>query len=109
MEQVDPDRVYSPYPEQAFPNTVYFGDTHLHTSYSVDAGMAGNTVTPEGAYRFALGYEVESSTGLHARLKRPLDFLVVADHAENLGLAPLIDKSARSFWTTPRPSATTTW
>jgi hypothetical protein len=81
---------YSPYPEVTFPNRVYFGDTHLHTTYSADAGMIGNTLGPEEAYRFAKGQSVKSSTGVQARLARPLDFLVVADHAENLGLAPLL-------------------
>jgi len=84
---------YSPYPEKSFPNRVYFGDTHLHTSYSTDAGMIGNTLGPEEAYRFARGETVRSSTGLPAKLGRPLDFLVVADHAENLGLAPAIAES----------------
>jgi len=81
---------YSPYPEKSFPNRVYFGDTHLHTSYSADAGMIGNTLGPDEAYRFAKGETVTSSSGQKARLARPLDFLVVADHAENLGLAPLL-------------------
>jgi len=81
---------YSPYPSKTFPNRVYFGDTHLHTSYSADAGMVGNTLGPDEAYRFAKGEVVTSSTGLPARLARPLDFMVVADHAENLGLAPLL-------------------
>ena len=84
------DRAYSPYPEQDFPNQAFFGDTHLHTSYSADAGMIGNTLGPDAAYRFAKGEVVTSSTGVRARLARPLDFLVVADHAENLGLAPLL-------------------
>ena len=84
---------YSPYPQQDFPNRVFFGDTHLHTSYSTDAGMIGNRLGPEEAYRFARGETVTSSTGLPARLGRPLDFLVVADHAENLGLAPMIAES----------------
>ena len=48
--------------------------------------MAGNTLTPEQAYRFARGEEVVSSTGIPVKLSRPLDFLVVADHAEGLGL-----------------------
>ena len=87
------DVKYSPYPEQNFPNQVFFGDTHLHTSYSTDAGMIGNTLGPEDAYRFARGETVTSSTGVPARLSRPLDFLVVADHAENLGLAPAIAES----------------
>jgi Protein of unknown function (DUF3604) len=45
---------------------------------------------PDEAYRFAKGEVVTSSTGLKAKLARPLDFLVVADHSENLGLAPLL-------------------
>lgn len=84
---------YSPYLEHGYPNRVYFGDTHLHTSYSTDAGMLGNRLGPEEAYRFARGEEVTSSTGVRARLQRPLDFLVVSDHAENLGLAPMIEES----------------
>ena len=84
---------YSPYPAQTFPNRVYFGDTHLHTSYSADAGMAGAIVGPEDAYRFARGEEVKSNSGLPVKLSRPLDFLVIADHAENLGLAPMIAES----------------
>lgn len=71
----------------------YYGDTHLHTSYSTDAGMAGAIVGPEEAYRFARGEAITSNTGLPVRLQRPLDFLVIADHAENLGLAPMINES----------------
>ncbi|WP_068119477.1 DUF3604 domain-containing protein [Tropicimonas marinistellae] len=84
---------YSPYLHQSFPDRVFFGDTHLHTSYSTDAGMVGNRLGPDEALRFAKGETVISSTGLPARLIRSLDFLVVADHAENLGLAPMIEVS----------------
>ena len=77
---------YSPYPERNFPNQVFFGDTHLHTAFSPDAGLIGATLTPDDAFRFAKGETVVSSTGVPARLSRPLDFLVVTDHAENLGL-----------------------
>jgi hypothetical protein len=90
---IDRKVTYSPYPAKTFPNRVFFGDTHLHTSYSADAGMIGNTLGPEEAYRFARGEQVTSTTGLPAKLGRPLDFLVVADHAENLGLAPAIAES----------------
>jgi len=82
----DPDAEYSPYIQYDFPNQVLFGDTHLHTGYSADAGLVGATTTPDDAYRFAKGETVTSSHGVRARLQRPLDFLVVADHAENLGL-----------------------
>ena len=86
-------REYSPYLDQGYPDRVYFGDTHLHTSFSTDAGMFGTRLGPEEAYQFALGKEIVSNTGVRARLQRPLDFLVVADHSENLGLAPMISES----------------
>jgi hypothetical protein len=84
------EREYSPYLNIGFPQRVFWGDTHLHTSYSTDAGMIGNRLGPDEAYRFARGETVVSSSGVRARLQRPLDFLVIADHAENLGLAPMI-------------------
>ena len=84
------EKEYSPYLDIGYPQRVFWGDTHLHTSYSTDAGMIGNRLGPNEAYRFARGETVVSSTGVRARLQRPLDFLVVADHAENLGLAPMI-------------------
>lgn len=89
LHSTPPDRdiEYSPYLQETFPNQVFFGDTHLHTAYSADAGLALATTTPDDAYRFAKGEEVISSQGIPARLQRPLDFLVVADHAENLGIA----------------------
>lgn len=84
---------YSPFVDQSFPNRVFWGDTHLHTSYSTDAGMVGNALGPDEAFRFARGDKVRASLGDYAQLVRPLDFLVVADHAENLGLAPMISES----------------
>ena len=84
---------YSPFLDQSYPNRVFFGDTHLHTSYSTDAGMLGNALGPDEAFRFARGEKVRASVGEYAQLIRPLDFLVVADHAENLGLAPMIEES----------------
>ncbi len=93
---------YSPYLTYNYPDRVFFGDTHLHTSYSTDAGLFGNTLGPDEAYRFAKGEVVTSSSGVRARLLRPLDWLVVADHAENIGLAPMISESnadlLRSEW-----------
>ena len=85
-------REYSPHLDAGYPQQVFWGDTHLHTSLSTDAGMLGNRLGPEDAYRFARGEIVVSSTGVRARLQRPLDFLVTADHAENLGLAPMIEE-----------------
>src|SRR4029450_7210298 len=76
---------YSPYAGRNYPTRVLWGDTHLHTANSLDAAAFGNTLGPEEAYRFARGEEVTSSSGQLVKLSRPLDFLVVADHAEGLG------------------------
>jgi hypothetical protein len=73
-----------------FPDKVFFGDTHLHTSSSVDAGAFGARLTPRDAYVFAKGNEVTASSGQPAKLRRPLDFLVVADHSDAMGFFPLI-------------------
>src|SRR5210317_1065785 len=85
---------YCPNLDRGYPQRVFWGDTHVHTSYSTDAGMFGNRLGPDKAYRFARGEEVVSSTGVRAKLVRPYDWLVVADHAENLGLAPMIAESS---------------
>ena len=84
---------YSPFVGQDHPDRVYWGDTHLHTSYSWDAGLVGNTLGPDEAYRFAKGEQVRASSGQPVKLVRPLDWLVVADHAESLGVAALIERS----------------
>ncbi|HSH06878.1 MAG TPA: DUF3604 domain-containing protein [Burkholderiales bacterium] len=83
-----PQRHFSPYAGREFPTQVYFGDTHLHTGMSMDAGAFGARLLPEDAYRFARGEELVASTGLKVRLSRPLDFLVVADHSDNMGFFP---------------------
>jgi hypothetical protein len=80
--------VYSPYADRKFPTQPFFGDTHLHTAFSMDAGAFGARLTPRDAYRFARGEQVVSSTGQPVKLSRPLDFLVVADHSDNMGFFP---------------------
>ena len=79
---------FSPYAGRNFPTQVFWGDTHLHTGLSMDAGAFGARLNPDDAYRFARGEELTSSTGLQVRLSRPLDFLVVADHSDNMGFFP---------------------
>lgn len=71
-----------------FPTEVYFGDTHLHTDLSMDAGAFGNRIGMDEAYQFARGDEVTSSSGMKAKLSRPLDFLVIADHSDGMGFFP---------------------
>ncbi|MCZ0962352.1 DUF3604 domain-containing protein [Paracoccus benzoatiresistens] len=79
-------RPYSPYADRNFPARPLFGDTHLHTMLSLDAGAFGARLSPTDAYRFARGEQVTASSGQPVRLSRPLDFLVVADHSDNMGL-----------------------
>ena len=81
-------RAYSPYAGRNFPTRPLFGDTHLHTSFSMDAGAFGARLGPADAYRFAKGEEVMASSGQPAKLSRPLDFLVVSDHSDNMGFFP---------------------
>ncbi len=85
-----PRREFSPYANRGFPTNVYFGDTHLHTSLSVDAGVFGNQLGVEEAYRFTRGEEVTASSGYKARLGRPLDFVVIADHSDGMGFFPML-------------------
>jgi Protein of unknown function (DUF3604) len=91
LQKVHPAKpAYSPYVDRDFPTRPFFGDTHLHTSYSMDAGAFGARLGPREAYRFARGEQVTSSTGLPVKLSRPLDFLVVADHSDGMGFFPQV-------------------
>ncbi len=88
----------------SYPTKVYWGDTHLHTDLSMDAGAFGNRIGMDEAYKFARGDEVTSSTGLKTKLSRPLDFLVIADHSDGMGLFPaIVDKEDWVMNTTEGP------
>ena len=82
---------YSPYVGRNYPTRVLWGDTHLHTAISVDAGTMCR-IGQEDAFRLARGEEVLSTHGQRVKLSRPLDFLVVADHAEMYGMMPQLLK-----------------
>jgi hypothetical protein len=96
LSEAFPSKSYSPYAARNFPDRPLWGDTHLHTSTSFDAGAFGNRLDARAAYRFAKGGEVEATTGYPVRLSRPLDWLVVADHSDNMGLFDLIFEGDRS-------------
>jgi hypothetical protein len=76
---------YSPYAGKHYPPRPLFGDEHVHTGWSVDAGLSGATLTPEDAVRFARGEQVTSSSGQPVRLSRPLDWIAVTDHSDAMG------------------------
>ncbi len=88
VEKAFAKKPYSPYAGRNFPTRPYFGDTHLHTGFSMDAGAFGCRLSPADAYRFAKGEEIMASSGQQVKLSRPLDFLVVADHSDNMGFFP---------------------
>lgn len=79
-------RGYSPYAGRSYPTHVYWGDQHLHTSWSPDAGGAGTRLDPADALRFARGEQVISNTGIKAQLARPLDWIAVTDHSDAMGI-----------------------
>lgn len=74
------------------PRQLLWGDTHLHSELSEDSYVFGATLGPEDAYRFARGEKVTATNGQPAKLKRPLDFLVIADHAEGLGSMQMLEQ-----------------
>ena len=78
-----------------YPQKVLWGDTHLHTSNSPDAFGFGNRLGPEEALRFARGEEVTATMGVKAKLARPLDFLVIADHSDGLGFVKKLADAPR--------------
>jgi hypothetical protein len=86
--------VYSPYAGRNYPDSVYFGDMHFHTEHSFDAGLIGTTLSAHDGYRMARGDKVISNSGQPVQLIRPLDFLVITDHAEMIGLAAAIRESS---------------
>ena len=72
----------------ALPQTLLFGDLHIHTSFSPDAFAVGNRSTPDDAYRFARGEQTMHGAGYPIKLHRPLDFAAVTDHSEYMGVMP---------------------
>ena len=92
-EDLEPEKVYSPYAGRAYADQVFFGDMHFHTNLSFDAGLVGTSLDVHDGFRVARGEKVISNTGQPIQLIRPLDFLVVTDHAEFMGLAPALRES----------------
>src|SRR5512144_2164676 len=91
IEPADPAKFYkepgySPYAGRKYPERPLFGDEHVHTAWSVDAGGFGTTLTPEDATRFARGEEVVSTSGQPVRLGQPLDWVAITDHSDGMGV-----------------------
>ena len=69
----------------SYPVNLFWGDTHVHTYLSSDAFATGTTITSDQAYRFAKGERIKANGGQYASIRTPLDFIMIADHAEDLG------------------------
>ena len=81
---------------------VFFGETHVHTSWSFDAYVFGNMLTgPEDAYKYALGQPIKHPAGYEVQIKRPLDFLAVTDHSEYAGTLRLANDPGSAISTLP--------
>jgi len=102
IESLYPGKAYSPWAERSFPSQLYWGETHLHTGLSLDAGLFGNTTGHDTAYRLARGEEVISAGGQPVKLSRPLDFLVITDHSDMMGIATDIQSGAPNILAVPK-------
>lgn len=99
--QVFHGRPYSPYADRAFPTRVLFGDTHVHTGLSADAGGSGTRLKPRDAFRFARGEQVLSNTGQPVKLSRPYDFFMVTEHSDAMGAIVDIIEGAPNIMADP--------
>ena len=87
--RIAPSAAQQPNPER----NAYFGETHIHTSWSFDAYTFGNLKAgPEDAYKFAMGQPIDHPAGYKIKITRPLDFMAVTDHAEYVGIASLANE-----------------
>jgi hypothetical protein len=91
------------------PTRAFFGDTHLHTSFSPDAGMAGTKVGPNDAYRFVLGETVTSSTGQEATISKSARFCRDRGPCRELGLADAIANADPGLLQILLASSSMTW
>ncbi|MDW3222522.1 MAG: DUF3604 domain-containing protein [Paracoccaceae bacterium] len=87
-------RPYSPNADRGFPEQVYFGDTHVHSALSADAGGGGTTLMPRDMYRFARGEQIMSNTGQPVKLPRPFDFYMLTEHTDGMGVITDIKRGA---------------
>ncbi len=93
---------YSTGVDKDYPRKLLWGDTHLHSNMSADAYTIGNSnLTPSDAFRFARGEEVTSENGVRAKLRVPLDFLMVSDHATFIGMFKRIENRDPKILKTP--------
>ena len=82
-----PNDIFSALPAKNATRTAFFGDLHVHTTYSLDAFAVGTMATPYDAYRYASGDTIQHPAGFDMTLRVPLDFYAVTDHAMYMGVS----------------------
>jgi hypothetical protein len=76
----------------------FYGETHVHTGWSFDAYIFGNTkTTPEDAYKYGMGEEIEHAMGYKIKIDHPLDWMGVTDHSEYVGTVALANTPGSSI------------
>ncbi len=93
-EERTPTTPYSPHAGRDYPSNVYWGETHIHSALSADAGGGGTSLMPRDLYRFARGEEIQSNSGQPVKLRRPYDFFGVTEHTDGMGVITDILKGA---------------
>lgn len=93
---------YSPYADRDYPTELLFGETHVHSALSADAGGGGTRLMPRDVYRFAAGEQVSSNTGQQVRLHRPFDFFALTEHTDGMGALPDIMRGADNIMADPQ-------
>lgn len=81
----DAKKPFSPYADRAYPTKLLFGEQHIHSALSADAGGGGTKLLPRDLYRFARGEQVLSNTNQPVKRNRPLDFMCITEHTDGMG------------------------
>ena len=92
-----PADILTAHPERNAKRSAYFGDLHVHTTYSFDAFAFGTMASPYDAYRYAKGETIKHPAGFDLKLREPLDFYAVTDHAMFLGALPAAADTSTEF------------
>ncbi|MFT5098058.1 MAG: hypothetical protein ACI9VI_000586 [Candidatus Azotimanducaceae bacterium] len=92
-----PTDIIVAHPELNSKRNAYFGDLHVHTTYSFDAFAFGTLANPYDAYRYAKGETIKHPAGFDLKLREPLDFYAVTDHAMFLGVLPAAADTSTAF------------
>ena len=100
-----PVQTFMAMPDQNALRNAYFGDLHVHTDYSFDAYAFGTVATPYDAYRYAKGEAIAHPAGFEVRLRQPLDFYAVTDHAMFLGAVKAAADTSTRFSQEPHVQA----